>query len=88
MSTLHQYRWQDIKQLIQFLPMLHEGDSLVIYGTLNKSVIDAIHKLLEKLDNNWYIVSASGHQIRAERHIDYDEWLTLLINHHNSLTWK
>ena len=88
MSTLHLCHWQSSAHLVNNLPLITGGDSLVLFGEINSQVIELISKLLSCQNVNWYIVNNLPEKTSNERHIDHHEWLQLLIKHNNSYAWK
>ena len=88
MSTLHLCHWQSSAHLTHNLPLICDGDSLVVFGDFNLQVIESLPKLLSNLKESWYIVNNSPEKTTKERHIDHQEWLQLLIKHNNSYAWK
>ena len=88
MNTLHLYNWQDRKHFNTHLDLLGERDSIVIYGTIESSDKHWIVQSLHDLEQPWYIVNKQASPNNTNHEINSDQWLTLIIEHKNTLAWK
>jgi len=89
MNTLHLCHWQNRNHFKLHLNLLGESDSLVIYGSIP---IEDMHWVTLNLDHSgvtWYLVKSQCRPNYTDQHeIDNEQWLTLIINHNKTLTWK
>jgi hypothetical protein len=88
MNTLHLCHWQDRKHFTKQSQLLGEHDSLVIYGTLTTSDKSWIQHNMSLSSHPWYLVNNQMQPNIRNHEINNDQWLTLIIEHKNTLTWQ
>ena len=88
MSTLHHYHWQNLAGLHRGLVLMCPGDSLVIYGSLSASELQALLNDSALNAVNWHLVKSGPCPNMSEQLVDHAGWYRLLEQHQNSCTWK
>lgn len=88
MKTLHMYRWRNTQSLQANKYLLGPQDALVIYGALNDNELQQTKRELALLKNPCYIVKNEKGPHIDQYSINEKDWLELILEHNNSLTWK
>ena len=88
MSTLHQCHWHNLRSLHSGLRLMRPGDQLVIYGTVSPAELSDLLADPQLSSVNWYLVKSPTHPNMEDHLIDHADWFQLIMNHHNTVTWK
>ena len=63
-------------------------DSIVIYGSVKPNDKTWITQNRGNLGHNYYLVNDLSSPNINKHEINHAQWLTLIIEHKNTLTWK
>ncbi len=88
MNTLHHCHWQDRNHFIKHAPIMSEHDSIVIYGSIEASDKTWLQHNMNASAHAWYLVNQQAQPNICNHEINYDQWLNLIIEHKNTLTWQ
>ncbi len=86
MNTLHLCHWQSRQHFNAHLSLMSKLDTLVIYGSIEKEDLNWVkqNSILQK--HSWHLVK--DHQRPNNTEITIEQWLTMIIEHRNTLAWK
>lgn len=88
MSTLHQYKWQNLTHCQQRLHYLAADDALLIYGTFNRSAQQQLMAQHDILSARCFWLTNKPSRDDDIAHVNYQQWLTLIAEHDKTHTWK
>ncbi|VAW43861.1 hypothetical protein MNBD_GAMMA02-328 [hydrothermal vent metagenome] len=88
MNTLHLCHWQDRRHFKSHLDLIGKQDSIVIYGNIESSDKHWLTQNLHDSEHTWHLVNNQPNPNISRHEINNDQWLTLIIEHKNTLAWK
>ncbi len=87
MKTLHHYHWNGKEIFNTYVQLMKNDEKLVVFGTIDATSIDWINnKLRDK--QQWFLVNKPNATYKGSNVINESAWLSMIIEHENTLPWK